>query len=81
MDSIRDLADLITTAPGLSLRYGVVTSVTAGPPKSIGVTIGGTMTPIPGCRYLAVYNPTVLDTVAVLLDRATGDVLVLGKVG
>lgn len=81
MDSIRDLADLITTAPGLALRYGVVTAVTSGPPKSIAVTIGGAATPTPGCRYLGVYNPTTLDTVALILDRSTGDVLVLGKVG
>lgn len=61
----------------LVLRQAVVASHTAGPPASVGITLGGSSTVVTGVRYLASYTPADGDTVWVL--RNGGDLLVLGK--
>jgi hypothetical protein len=75
--SARELAKRVVALQGdapLQERQAVVTAVHPGPPATVDVTLGGD--PIPGCRYLAWYTPTIGDVVRVLQEG--GDLLVLG---
>jgi len=77
---MRELADILTkpsaTAPA-TLRWGVVTAVVTGPPKTVTAQLSGSSTPTAGIRYLSSYTPTVADVVAMLVTGT--DVLVLGR--
>lgn len=63
---MRDLARLLAGGLGDGdtprFRQGVVVSVEAGPPKSVTVTVGGSVE-VPGVRYGRSYAPVPGDTV------------------
>jgi hypothetical protein len=60
--------------PTLTRRLGTVSAITAGPPATVDVTVGGIV--IPKVRYLASYSATVGDLVVVDFNGA--DPLVIG---
>lgn len=63
---MRDLARMLAPAgqgdDSARLRQGVVASVQAGPPRTLTVTVGGSVE-VAGVRYLASYSPQPGDTV------------------
>jgi hypothetical protein len=66
----------ITNAPSFSEIWGVVESISAGPPKTLGVKLQGSPTASVGLTFLGSYQPTVGDYVLCL--KYGNDLKVIG---